>query len=81
MLVIIRRGDGTNVLSIKAEKVESAKMQFDMETKLNLIAKRATEDKNFKFTSLAYLLNETSHKECFCMLNKNIGTWNKRCYV
>ncbi len=45
-------------------------MQFDMKTKLDLITKHAAEDKNFKFTSLAHLLNEDSLKECFHMLNK-----------
>lgn len=59
------------MLSTKAGKVVSTEVQFDMETKLNLITKHATEDKNFKFTSLAHLLNETSLKECFYMLNKN----------
>ena len=42
-----------------------------METKLDLITKRATEDKSFKFTSLAHLLNEESLKESFYMLKKN----------
>jgi RNA-directed DNA polymerase len=45
-------------------------MQFDMKTKLDLITKHAAEDKNFKFTSLAHLLNEDSLKECFHMLSK-----------
>ncbi len=51
------------MLSTKAGKVVSAEVQFDMETKLNLITKRAIEDKRFKFTSLAHLLNEVSLKE------------------
>ena len=59
------------MLSTKAGKVVSTEKQFDMETKLNLITKRATEDKRFKFTSLAHLLNEESLKESFYMLNKN----------
>ncbi len=42
-----------------------------METKLDLITKRATEDKSFKFTSLAHLLNEETLKESFYMLKKN----------
>jgi RNA-directed DNA polymerase len=46
-------------------------MQLDMKTKLDLIAKRATEDKSFKFTSLAHLLNEEFLKESFFMLKKN----------
>jgi len=59
------------MLSTKAGKVEPAEVQFDMETKLNLITKHATEDKSFKFTSLAHLLNEESLKESFHMLKKN----------
>jgi RNA-directed DNA polymerase len=62
---------GNIMLSAKAGKVVSTEVQFDMETKLNLITKHAAEDKNFKFTSLAHLLNEESLKECFHMLNKN----------
>jgi len=42
-----------------------------MKTKLDLITKRATEDKSFKFTSLAHLLNEEFLKESFFMLKKN----------
>ena len=42
-----------------------------METKLDLITKRATEDKSFKFTSLAHLLNEETLKESFYMLKRN----------
>lgn len=56
------------MLSTKAEKTVSTEVRFDMETKLNLISKRAKEDKNFKFTSLAHLINEESLKECFWML-------------
>ena len=41
-----------------------------MKTKLDLITKHAAKDKNFKFTSLAHLLNEESLKECFHMLDK-----------
>ena len=59
------------MLSTKAGKVVSTEVQFDMETKLNLITKHAIEDKSFKFTSLAHLLNETSLTECFYMLNRN----------
>lgn len=59
------------MMSTKAGKVVSTEVQFDMETKLNLITKRTIEDKRFKFTSLAHLLNETSLKECFYMLEKD----------
>ena len=59
------------MLSAKAGKVVSAEVQVDMQTKLNLITKHAAKDKNFKFTSLAHLLNEESLKECFHMLNRN----------
>jgi RNA-directed DNA polymerase len=62
---------GNIMLSSKAGKVVATEIQFDMETKLNLITKHATEDKRFKFTSLAHLLNEVSLKECFHMLNRN----------
>jgi len=62
------------MLSTKAGKVVSTEVQFDMETKLNLITKRTIEDKRFKFTSLAHLLNETSLKECFYMLKKDKAT-------
>ncbi|KAF0191556.1 MAG: hypothetical protein FD166_3762, partial [Bacteroidetes bacterium] len=34
------------------------------------ITKHATEDVKFKFTSLVHLLNETTLKECFHMLDK-----------
>ena len=70
-LALIRRGDGKHMMSTKAGKVVSTEVQFDMETKLNLITKRAIEDKRFKFTSLAHLLNETSLKECFYMLEED----------
>ena len=59
------------MLSTKAGKVVSTETQFDMETKLNLITKRAIEDKRFKFTSLAHLLNETSLKECYFMIKED----------
>lgn len=42
-----------------------------METKLNLITKHAAEDRKFKFTSLAHLLNEETLKVCFRMLKRN----------
>ncbi|MBT9139027.1 MAG: Group II intron-encoded protein LtrA [Syntrophomonadaceae bacterium] len=58
------------MLSAKAGKVVSAEVQPYMETKLNLITKHATEDKSFKFSSLAHLLNVGSLKECFHMLKK-----------
>ncbi|HAX94716.1 MAG TPA: group II intron reverse transcriptase/maturase [Bacteroidales bacterium] len=41
-----------------------------MQTKLNQITKRATEDRKFKFTSLAHLLNERTLAECFHLLKK-----------
>ena len=59
------------MLSAKTGKVVSAEVQFDMQTKLNLITEHTIKDKNFKFTSLAHLLNEISLKECFHMLKKN----------
>lgn len=59
------------MLSAKAGKVASAEVQFDLETKLNLITKHAAEDSRFKFTSLAHLLNEESLKECFRRLKRN----------
>jgi RNA-directed DNA polymerase len=62
------------MLSSKAGKVVSAEVQSDMETKLNLITKHAAEDKNFKFTSLAHLLNEESLKECFLYVKQEQGT-------
>ncbi|MHB1153121.1 MAG: group II intron reverse transcriptase/maturase [Eubacteriales bacterium] len=66
------------MLSTKAGKSVSTESQFDMEMKLNLITKHATEDEKFKFTSLAHLLNETTLKECFSMLDrgKAAGTDN-----
>lgn len=69
-LALVRKGEEKHMLSTKAGKVVSAEVQFDMETKLNLITKHAAEDKEFKFTSLAHLLNEKSLKECFYMLKK-----------
>ena len=59
------------MLSTKAGKVVSSEVQFDMETKLNLITKHAAEDRRFEFTSLAHLLNEETLKECFHRLKKN----------
>jgi len=60
--------------STKAGKTVSTESQFDMQMKLNLITKHATEDAKFKFTSLVHLLNETSLKECFRMLEKGKAT-------
>jgi len=62
------------MLSTKAGKVVSAKVQSDMQTKLNLITKHTIKDKSFKFTSLAHLLNENSLKECFHRLKKEQST-------
>jgi len=59
------------MLSTKAGKIVSTEVQPDMQTKLNLITKHTIKDENFKFTSLAHLLNESSLKECFHMLKKN----------
>ena len=59
------------MLSTKAGKMVSTEIQFDMQTKLNLITEHTIKDKGFKFTSLAHLLNETSLKECFHRLKKN----------
>jgi len=59
------------MLSTKAGKAVSAGLQYDMQMKLNLIMKHATEDEKFKFTSLAYLLNKTTLKECFHVLGKD----------
>lgn len=70
-LAPIRKGEVTHMLSAKAGKVVPVEVQFDMETKLNLITKHAAEDRSFKFTSLAHLLNEESLKECFHMLKKD----------
>lgn len=70
-LAPIRKGEVTHMLSAKAGKVVSAEVQSDMETKLNLITKHVVEDRSFKFTSLAHLLNEESLKECFHMLKKD----------
>ena len=60
------------MLSSKARKAVPAEVQVcDMETKLNLITKKATEDAKFKFTSLAHLLNEQTMEKCFHMLKKD----------
>jgi len=59
------------MLSTKAGKIVSTEVQFDMQTKLNLITEHTIRDKGFKFTSLAHLLNENSLKECFHMLKKD----------
>jgi group II intron reverse transcriptase/maturase len=59
------------MLSTKAGKVVSTEVQSDMQTKLNLITEHTIRDKDFKFTSLAHLLNEISLKKCFHMLKKN----------
>jgi group II intron reverse transcriptase/maturase len=59
------------MLSAKAGKVIPAEVQPDMQTKLNLITGHTIRDKDFKFTSLAHLLNENSLKECFHRLKKN----------
>ena len=59
------------MLSAKTGKIVSTEVQFDMQTKLNLITEHTIKDKDFKFTSLAHLLNEISLKECFHMLKKN----------
>jgi len=49
--------------STKTGKMVSTGVQFDMQTKLNLITEHTIRDKGFKFTSLAHLLNENSLKE------------------
>ncbi len=59
------------MLSAKTGKIVSTEVQFDMQTKLNLITEHTIKDKDFKFTSLAHLLNEISLKECFHMLKKD----------
>ena len=59
------------MLSTKTGEMVSTEVQFDMQTKLNLITEHTIKDKGFKFTSLAHLLNEISLKECFHMLKKN----------
>ena len=59
------------MLSTKAGKIVSAEVQSYMETKLNLITKHSTEDKSFKFSSLAHLLSEVTLKECFHMLKED----------
>lgn len=60
--------------STKAGNSVSTELQFDMQMKLNLITKRATEDGKFKFTSLIHLINEETLKECFFMLDKDKAT-------
>jgi len=70
-LALIRKGEEKHMLSTKAGKIVSTEVQPDMQTKLNLITEHTIKDKNFKFTSLAHLLNESSLKECFHMLKKN----------
>jgi len=70
-LALIRKGEEKHMLSTKAGKMVPTEVQFDMQTKLNLITEHTIKDKNFKFTSLAHLLNEISLKECFHMLKKN----------
>lgn len=42
-----------------------------MKTKLELISKHSRENKEIKFTTLAYLINESTLKESFNELNKN----------
>lgn len=59
------------MLSTKAGKAVSTELQFDMQVKLNLITKHATEDEKYKFTSIAHNLNETTLKKCFHMLDKD----------
>ena len=59
------------MLSTKTGKMVSTEVQSDMQTKLNLITGHTIRDKNFKFTSLAHLLNENSLKESFHMLKRN----------
>jgi len=43
------------MLSAKTGKAVSTEVQFDMQTKLNLITEHTIKDKNFKFTSLAHV--------------------------
>jgi len=52
-LALICKGEVKHMLSTKAGKSVSTESQFDMEKKLNLITKHATEDEKFKFSSLA----------------------------
>jgi len=58
-LALICKGEVKHMLSTKAGKAITAELQYDMQMKLNLITKHATEDEKFRFTSLAQLLNET----------------------
>ena len=60
--------------STKTENAVSTELQFDMQMKLNLITKHATEDEKFKFTSLIHLINEVTLKESFYMLEKDKAT-------
>lgn len=62
------------MLSTKAGKMVSTEVQFDMQTKLNLITEHTIKDKGFKFTSLAHLLNEISHKRMFSYAKKEQST-------
>ncbi len=70
-LALIRKGKEKHMLSTKTGKMVSTEVQFDMQTKLNLITEHTIRDKGFKFTSLAHLLNEISLKECFHRLKKD----------
>ncbi len=45
-----------------------------METKLNLISKRARKDKSFKFSTIVHLLNVQNLKECFFLLKRSKAT-------
>lgn len=60
--------------STKTGNAVPTELQFDMQMKLNLITKHATEDEKFKFTSLIHLLNEATLKESFYMLDKDKAT-------
>lgn len=73
-LALICKGEVKHMQSTKAGKTVPTELQFDMQMKLNLITKHATEDAKFRFTSLVHLLNETSLKECFRMLEKGKAT-------
>jgi len=59
------------MLPTKTGDAASTEVRRDMQTKLDQIAKRASEDKKLKFTSLVHLLNAESLKECFHMLKKH----------
>jgi RNA-directed DNA polymerase len=45
--------------------------EYNMMEKLELISKKANQDKSLKFTSLMHLFNEGNLKECFGLLQKN----------